>query len=398
MHEGIILSAIIRTVPQWYASNQCAHEYLLRFADSTAKLCSHRPITASLTALLDYAQSRLPVWQAQMPKIPTPSAIAKIGEDLAMRWLEVQDLSVDWNKWIAYAEELRLKTHENERIERNLIISSAVGSQDITDAAIQNVLDSLTAHPQVFIRVDKHLRFIDYDEILWSEIKDSAEYKFSPEFLQPLLSVMHEDEYCAHLSSHGDILIAGNLGMLASCRKGQWFVYDVEALRDAIVEIIGDYHVGCHLFEVLFDLSYRRHGALLVFDPDRQVVRHVANKESIIADGGAFASADPVRRMLTPRIRSIHMAAPSHKDRKKRLFLEVAEVDGALIFDTRQVLAFGAMIEFHPDSGRYFGARAAAAQSALLWGGYAFKVSADGDITVLFTDKATGDRAELRFM
>lgn len=398
MREVIILNAIIRTVPQWYICEHGTQEYNLSFDNASVTFCSHRPLTDKLVLLLEFAKERLPLWRQQLPKIPTPSAITKIGEDLVLRWLELCDPSVNWNKWIAYAEELRLKTHENVRVERNLIISNGVGTQDITDPTIQHVLDSLTAHPQVFMRVDKDLRFLDYDEIQWGEVKDSLEYKFSPEFLQPLASMANSDEYCAHLSARGDILIVGNLGMLAACRKGQWFVYDVESLRDSIVEIIGNFNVGCHLFEVLFDLSYRRHGALLVFDPERTVIQHVANNDALILADGDDRTCDPARRMLTPRIRSIHMSEVSHKARKKRLFLEVAEVDGALIFDTHQVLAFGAMIEFHPDSGRFFGARSAAAQSALLWGGHAFKISADGDITVLFTDKWSARRNELRFM
>ncbi|MFW7379292.1 MAG: hypothetical protein ACOH5I_10825 [Oligoflexus sp.] len=398
MNDKEILNAIIRVVPQWYSCEGGSYNYVLENDMSSVVFCSHQPLTARLISLLDYVNEKLPIWKQQIPKIPTPSSISRIGEDLALKWLELHDPDVNWNKWVAYAESLRQKTHENVKVERNVIISTDKGQHDITSPNLQNVFDSLTAHPQVYMRVDKDMNFIDYDEILWSQVTDSTDYKFSPEFLQPLISIMKKDEYCAHLSSQGDMLIAGDKGILASCRKGLWFIYDVQSIRDSIVEIIGDYHVGCHLFELLLDLSYRRRGALLIFDPNKKVIDQVVNKESLICNE-EMAFSDEARRLLAPRIKSIHMSEPSQTLRKKRLFLEVAGVDGALIFDTHEVLAFGAMVKFHPNVGAFFGARSAAAQSAVLWGGYAFKISVDGDITILFLDKhSSGRQAELRFM
>lgn len=395
-HEAAVLKAIVGTVPQWYTCENGENPLRLNFNDTTLRFYTHRPLSPALHSLLDYARDRIPVWEQQVPEIITPSSIAKISEDIAMQWLLLQDPTVKWNKWIAHADELRQRTHENTTIQKNLIISTGKGSVDVTAPELQNVLDSLTSSPQVYMRVNKDFRFQDYDEILWEEVRDSLGYKFSPEFLQPLLSTMKQEEYCAHLSPQGDILVAGVQGLLTSCRKGQWQVYDVMALRDAFVEISGNYHVGSHLFEILFDLSYSRRGALLVFDPRHLVIEHIVNKRARL-DENSRTSEDLLRQMLAPRIRSIQMRETSHRLRKKRLFLEIAAVDGALIFDERQILAFGAMIEFHPNLADFSGARSAAAQSAFLWGGHSFKVSADGDITVLFRDKSSGGNAELQF-
>ena len=75
------------------------------------------------------------------------------------------------------------------------------------------------------------------------------------------------------------------------------------------------------------------------------------------------------------------------------MFAELAGLDGATVFDDRSVLAFGAIIRTHPLTGDHFGARTTAAYSAYRWGGVPIKISADGEIAVLFSsgDAATGD-------
>jgi hypothetical protein len=78
------------------------------------------------------------------------------------------------------------------------------------------------------------------------------------------------------------------------------------------------------------------------------------------------------------------MAGKNYKDRRKRLLLEVAGIDGAVVFDKENILAIGAMISPHPKVGSETGARTTAAKSAFLWGGTPAKVSADGDVTIFF--------------
>jgi DNA integrity scanning protein DisA with diadenylate cyclase activity len=64
--------------------------------------------------------------------------------------------------------------------------------------------------------------------------------------------------------------------------------------------------------------------------------------------------------------------------------MEVASIDGAVIFDANNVLAIGAVIETHEDVGSQAGARSTAALSAYHWGGRPVKVSSDGEISVYF--------------
>jgi hypothetical protein len=72
-----------------------------------------------------------------------------------------------------------------------------------------------------------------------------------------------------------------------------------------------------------------------------------------------------------------------------------------VIFDDNSLLAFGAMIKPHHLVEGVEGARSTAAESAFRWGGVPAKVSADGDITILFKSAGAGKRrcnARLSFL
>lgn len=105
--------------------------------------------------------------------------------------------------------------------------------------------------------------------------------------------------------------------------------------------------------------------------------------------------------MLRPALGNIALGTKNALTRKKRLLLEVASMDGAVLFDNHNLLAFGAMLNSHSQVGSHAGARTTAALSAFHAGGHPIKVSSDGDITVYFTSKGPGDEtcsAQLSFL
>ena len=366
MSDRLVIKAVIDSVPQWYESDYGPFTYELSLNGQTVNFCSQRPLTPLLSELFEYSKEKLEIWKKQLPAIPTPSSINNIRQEIAITWLKKQDSSIAWNKLIAYMEELCFRTYENDAVTLNLIISEGNGSHDITTKEIQKILDPIGCSLQTYIHVDKKLKFIDYKEILWSDITDSKDYKFNPEFLQPFKSILKQGQYSVHLTKKGDIVIMSHYGLLVTCRKGQWTIYDASTFKNCIVDIVGNYRVGCNLFEIMLDLSYKRHGALLVYDPKHLVIDHIVNRDSVIS--GKNPTPDLAREILSKAILPIKMENVSHSARKKRLFLEVACLDGAIVFDSSKVFAFGSMIETHPDTGSQLGARSTAARSAYLWG------------------------------
>ncbi len=399
MYEELLMRTAVSTVPHWYESEYAGNKYELSFEKNVLKFCSHSPITPKLHVLHTYMQSNLPYWRSQMPAFPTPRSLQQVEEDIAVRWLELCDPSVNWNEFLAYIETVRFRTYENDSVMFNIVIGGDRGTLPLSDKNIQKIIDPLASHRQVYFRVDKELRFSDYQEILWREVRESAEYKFIPESLEPFSSILLDGEFSVHLHRHGDIFIMDSHGLLAANRKGHWHVYDAQTFKYGISGIMGNITVGNNIFEIMFDLSYRRHGALLVYDPNHKVIGQVVNPQSII--GGEHPSPDVARAMLSPVIRGIQLGRTDRLVRKKNIFLEIAGIDGAVIFDDEEILAVGAMIKPHPNLGSYLGARTIATQSAYRYGGIPVKISEDGDIQILFSSSDnmghTAD-AEMTFM
>jgi hypothetical protein len=263
---------------------------------------------------------------------------------------------------------------------------------------MEKVMDPLASDERVFLHVDPNLHFLGYDEITWDQIDEASEYTYAVDFLRPFSRRIAQGAYLAHLTRQREIVILGREGLIAAERRNRWYIYDPPTLRDSLVKIFGDYNVGCNLFEIIFDLSYKRHGALLVYDPEHTVVQNVINRESVLEPEG---SPDEVRRMLSPAVRGISLGDSSRDRVKRRILMELTGLDGAVIFDSQSILAFGAMIRTHPDAGGVVGARTTAAVSAYMDGGTTVKVSSDGDVCIIFQEEGmerTRERARLQFM
>ena len=398
MYEEIVMETAVSTVPQWYSSEYANHTHELSIDEAVFRFRSLNPLTPMLRMLQSYIQTNLDGWLSRMPAIPTPRALQQVEEDIAVHWLQLFDPTVNWNKFIAYIEYVRFRTYENNRVMTNLLIGGGQGTFSLSDRTIQKIVDPLSTSMQVYFRVDRELRFLDYQEILWEEVHDSSGYRFIPEFLEPFASILQDGEFSVHLHRHSDIFIMDSRGLLAANRKGHWRVYEAETFKNSVCGIMGSAIVGSNLFELMFNLSYRRHGALLVYDPEHKVLPHVVNPQSIIERESH--SHDAARAMLGPVIRNFKLGR-ERLIRKKNLFLEIAGLDGAVIFDDEELLAVGAMIQQHPNPGGYHGARTIATKSAYRYGGLPIKVSADGEIQILFKSSDNQGRtsdAELTFM
>jgi hypothetical protein len=181
-------------------------------------------------------------------------------------------------------------------------------------------------------------------------------------------------------------------GILAARRKRKWKVYDVRTFKNSLALCLGKQDVGASLFEIVFDLSFRRYGALLIYDPKHSTRDHIRNEASIMFSGWKKKTHQPAgaaagQALIGRSLENLAMAQGVGAMLWKRRLIELARVDGAVIFDDAHLLAVGAIIESHPDAGDQLGARATAARSAFLWGAHPVKVSSDGDVTVYFKSR-----------
>lgn len=411
MNESFVLDAVIEAVPQWYQGSQAPWMDELCLKAERRTICAHIAPSPQLGALLCFIKDNLAGWHTFLGNPVSPTRTAALRKAITLEWLRLTDESVDWPLLLAYMEYLKDRTHENCAVSCNLLIvpeevkkntvesgldtlgtsgkveSSTQGGVDITSLHAHKTMDLLANSDRVYFKVDPSLRFLGYEEISWDQVREAQDYTYSVDFLHFFSHAVAEGNYLAHLTKQREIVILGKKGLLATERHNRWHVYNSSALRSSMVDIFADRNVAYNLFELISDLSYKRHGALLVYDPYHTVVKEVINRESVFAPEG---TPDEVHLMLAPVAEQISLGHSSRGGVKKRIFMEWANLDGAVIFDADRILAFGAMIRTHPDAGGVVGARTTAALSAYLDGGTTVKISADGDAYILFSEAENG--------
>ena len=281
MTEAEIGREIIRLVPHWYEAPYGPEQYEIPVGGHTARFFNHCRLTPNLRTFLSKISARTKALPLEH-FVNLPSLIDVLLESFAIEWLRMHSPTTDWVRFIKYLETLARRTFENQPVALNLIIRQGTGLGDITRPHIQKFFDRLASSAFSYLAVDNDLRLIDYGEVEWSQIKPATSYKFHPEFLHPIHSVMDETDLSAHLTTGGDLIIMSKAGLLATRRNRKWKIYDVRTFKNSLAYCLGGDYVGANLFEVVFDLSFRRQGSLLIYDPEYLVADHILNPESII--------------------------------------------------------------------------------------------------------------------
>ena len=391
MDAEVIFRTIVNLVPTWYIAEYGTHQYQFKIGNRMFSFCSHRAMTPALDSFYSSINGSINNI-ANLPDVGVPGFTDLLQEIYALKWLQSQCPDMNWTKVISYFHSLSKRTYENEPVAMNLVVVDGEGHHDLTKPSCQKFIDQLAASHFTYFAVDRELRTIGYEQIDWSQITDAGSYKYHPEFLHPFHCILKQlgGNYSIHLTSNGDLVIMNSAGPLAAQRKGHWKVYDLNTFKNMVVDSMGDYYVGANLFEFLFDLSFKRHGALLIYDPYHLVLQEIVNPESVLKSN-ADIDDESGQAMIAETIRDLALGISVSKPfPKKHLLMELASVDGAIVFDKEHILSVGAVIKPHKDVGNYSGARMTAALSAYHWGGFPANVSSDGQITLYF--KSTNDK------
>jgi hypothetical protein len=327
-----------------------------------------------------------------------PGLIDILVESFAVEWLRLHAAETDWVRLINYLETVARRTHENLPVALTLVVRSGSGQGDITQPRLQRFFDRLAASPFTFtyLAVDPDLQLIDYGSVEWSHVNNATTYNFYPEFLHPIRCAIDDDDLVAHVTSRGELVIMNKTGVLATKRKRKWKIYDATDFESSMAQCLGHRDVAANLLELVFDLSFRRQGALLVYDADHCILPRILNAESIVSpdwnhNGHTARVRECGQALIRRSIEDIAVGRVAGPLKKKRQLIEMASIDGAVVFDDHHILAIGALVRSHPDVGSQLGARATAARSSFLWGARPIKVSSDGDVTVYFKS-ASGEQ------
>ena len=219
-------------------------------------------------------------------------------ENFAIEWLRIQSAAIDWVRLMKYMETVARRTYENQPVALNLIIREGEGMADITEADLQKFFDRLAS-----------CLFVPYggsrpaSDGLWRSRmvpgQEPHHHQFHPEFLHPLHSMMKTQGHFRPPDRPGRHDHHEWGGLLAARRQRKWKLYDVGTFKNSLSRCLGNPHVGGNLFEVIFELSFRRQGALFVYDPDHCIRGHVLNSESIVFPGWK-ANGEAARAGLRP--------------------------------------------------------------------------------------------------
>ncbi len=401
--EAEIGREIIRLVPHWYEAECGPQEYSIPIGPYKARFFNHSKLSPNLSELLERIRGRT----EQLPVdrfLEYSNATDVLVEGFAADWLRIQSREPDWVKLIKYLETVSRRTSENLPVALTLLVRPGAGIGDITQAHLQKFFDRLAASPYTFtyLAVDADLRLMNYGSVEWSQVNNALSHKFYPEFLHPIHSVMDGSDIVAHLTPHGDLVILDKAGVLATKRKKKWRIYDARHFRSSLAYCLGNRDVATNLVEMVFDLSFRRQGALLVYDPEHRILERILNPVSILnpagikcppwkGNGHVVANRPSGQVLIGSSIEDIAFSKKTGSIKRKRQLIELACIDGAIVFDDTRLLAIGALIRSHPDAGSQLGARTTAARSAYLWGAHPIAVSSDGDVTVFFQSR-NGDQ------
>ena len=378
--EKRLLLAITEMIPQWYSDVPFGpNKKVLSIDQDTLPLYSLRPFIRQLNNdFLGFALDNLGEWQYLLKHSSVNAVIELMQEQLCLQWLLQYDSSVNWRVALDYFRSLIFRTYENTPISLNLKITKNEGEIEISDPRIQKYLDPLATSPGVFLKVDKNFRVVSYDEIPSSAEGGAKSEGIVLTHLYPFPEINKSDEYSMHLTKQGDLVIMNHDGMIAAKRKGRWFLYS-NSLSNSIADILNvKARFARNLCNLIFDLSYMRKGALLVYDPDKLVYDNLYNAGTqLFSKAGGLFFED---------LRDIDIGNRK-KSKKTRTFFEVASMDGSILFDTNHLIAVGAFIKNHENVEQHPGTRTTAAHSAFYYKGIPIKISADGHISIIFESK-----------
>lgn len=377
-----IFQTIIDLIPQWFVAVDWAKKDTeIKIGSENFWISSLRPPTPALKTIKTEYEALSEKYLGQLTTGSNFLDKQLIQAEVVAQWLKIYNYESEWIQLFDYNREIDSRTYENASIGFTFIIHpSETGSLNVLSDTNQKILDVLVDTQYTYFRVGTDWTLLDYNYVRWQDIKKMDSYKLIPEFLYPYQSVLLDKECAVTRTKRGDLIIYDKDGLLASYRKGSWKIYEPRSLKNTLVDLTPGYYIGCNLFSILLDLSYRRHGALIVIDNEGVYRDNIINPSSFISSEGSS-----VHKALQTRLEGINIGVRDIDVVSKQLILELASVDGATVFNKDgNLLAFGSIITQRPEANAETGARSSAALSAHLSGMRVFKISSDGEIMMYY--------------
>lgn len=324
--------------------------------------------------------------KSEIKSAPNVVEVEMFTRNLAIEWLRSFSRDIDWESVLSYLDQIRYRTYENDAVAINIIVESTRaghGMGNLNNVKHQKVYDMAGSSRDTIVRVSSDLGILRYETcgLDCDNVAVRKSVRGAPHIAVSLWEYCSNGSFLVQKTRRGDILISSATdGLIATWRKGFWHLYEKAEMLTIYNDLFG--MRGGRILDLVYDLSYRRHGALLVYDPDKKVRKHkISNPHS------------KIRRIQRQRVDAYSVIGPSVRammktdsyDSYSGIVAEVASMDGAIVFDQDGICAFGAMIVTNRKVGNVQGgARTTAMLSAKSYGGIPVKISADGDVTLAY--------------
>ncbi|MDB8803651.1 diadenylate cyclase [Romboutsia sp. 1001216sp1] len=390
INKDTLFEIICDIVPQYYKSKKgIGNRIIIDLDGDEYSLYSFRANTPKLSSLIRFIKDEAKQFLSlDLGSIHLERQL--IERNIVNKWMKINNYDENWFEFFDFCNSIEYKTYENSNIGFTFIYKPNITTSSIsilTESTNQKILDVLAESQHTYIKVGKSWNILEYGYINTGEnYSPDEKYRIIPSFLEPYQSILGNEECGITRTKRGDLILYSKYGILASCRKGQWKIYDPYTFKNSVGDILDlNYYMGCNLTSILFDLSYKRHGALILFDINNTIDDIILNQNSILNK-----STNPLYKILEESLGKINLNATCTKDLHKPLILELASVDGAIVFDKEGKLkSFGSIIKNHDNADNEEGARSTAAKSVFNYmKSPVFKISSDGEISILFNKKS----------
>jgi hypothetical protein len=403
--------ALLDTIPQQYEADNGPHAFDSVIGTSTIRRFTKRALTPELNEYYSACVDRISGMQLTEP-LHEEIEIERIQEICTSLWLSQRTGYTEWARVFSFFTHLAKHTLENNRVVKNIAINRDAHLEPGVEPLLLDlpknakILNWLGTSDTTYLRVSENLEVIGHRSVPFSEINDPSGYSFMPAFLFPITSQMRhpspenpdrKKDVLVAANARGDLIVATQKEICASRRKGRWTVYDPPNVKNTILDCLTggeatreSYGLACTLFQVLFDMSFKRHGGLIIVDAH-------AGSFADYTFGGVTRQKPSGLQCVLPT-GNFDTTTPNQQDMTK--LLEISAVDGAITMSRDGVVhGFGVMVRSEEGETGTFGARVVAARAAAAKGATAFCVSSDGEISIFFKGKEAGDSVhEIQFL
>lgn len=329
---------------------------------------------------------------ARAQRVPSAVRSDYIQYHIILEWLKAINDNIDWDEVLGYLSAIDQKTYENGKTQYNFIVTTRSGGSTLDPTKSFKLTDQLGSSLFTYFRVSSEFKLISMEEVSWDRVKDRSDAPFYPSFMHPLMSTLDIGEVLVSRTQRGDIVICDKSGIIATKRRGSWKIFYKNAVLKRVLSIVSVYSSTIttqfvnEIVSSLLDLSFKRHGALIVFDNNFKIDSKIKNRVSVLSSD----TCKGIRRIIGDSINKKDKNSHSAFD-SPRIFSEIASIDGAVILDEKGIYAYNSFIQSECITND-MGARSTAASAAYELGALPFKVSSDGDTEIIYRNPETGEK------